>query len=140
MKIVVVSTSEEYRIMLAETLADAGYQALLAADSQAAFDLICHEQPRLVLLDLWLEHPQAGEMLVGMLRVVPATRATPVIACTTDPHRMREPGALLQDGRCALLLKPVAIEDLLTTMTGLTQAEGDRSPIVQHHGDGDVPT
>ena len=35
-----------------------------------------------MILDLWLEHPQAGSMVLGLLMADPATRYIPVIICS----------------------------------------------------------
>jgi DNA-binding NtrC family response regulator len=39
-------------------------------------------QPELVILDLWLEHPDAGSMVLGLLMIDSATQHVPVIICS----------------------------------------------------------
>jgi hypothetical protein len=63
-------------------------------------------------LDTWLEHPQAGEMLVAMLHLTPDVRDIPVLMCTTDVRFLHERAASLRSERCEVLLLPVALDDL----------------------------
>jgi DNA-binding response OmpR family regulator len=114
--IVVVSTNEPYADMLCELLTEEGYQTVVCSEAQYAYDVIYRQQPRLVLLDAWLEHPQAGEMLLAMLHVNPATHEVPVVFCTTDIRFFREQAAMLQNKHCLVLLMPFDVNELLAAI------------------------
>ena len=70
--------------MLADLLVMSGYRTLQISRAEAAFPAIRVAQPQLVVLDLWLEHRHAGSMVVGMLRIDPATAHTPIVLCSAQ--------------------------------------------------------
>ncbi len=111
--IAIVSQNQEYLDLIQELLADEGYQTILWTEGKNAYEMICREQPALVLLDLWLEHPNAGEMILRLLQLAPATRGIPVIACTDDVRFFREQADSLRNKHCDILLKPFDLDDLL---------------------------
>ena len=89
-----------------------GYRPIIWSEGHDAFEMIVQEQPDLVILDLWLEHPKAGEMVLGLMRVDPMTKHLPVIVCTTDPRLVEQNAALLQDQYCDVLVKPFGLGQL----------------------------
>ncbi len=66
-RIVVVEDDTDILEMLTLALTDAGYTVLPWTQGADAHPFICTAQPDLVILDLWLEHPQAGSMVLGLL-------------------------------------------------------------------------
>lgn len=118
--ILVISRDTTYLKMMRSFLSSKGYQPCMSQEWIAAYDQICHEQPALVVLDLWLEHPQAGEMFLGMLRVDPRTQRIPVIACTPDVHVFRQQTEALAHDTCSsVLLKPLDFAALFNTIERL---------------------
>jgi DNA-binding response OmpR family regulator len=117
--IALVGTNEAYLDVVRDYLAEEGYRIVVGTEVQSAYELICREQPVLVLLDSWLEHPQAGEMLLAMLHLGPATKHIPVIMCTTDVRFFRERAATLRSQRCEVLLLPVALDELQAVINSL---------------------
>ncbi len=59
-----------------------------------------------MILDLWLEHPQAGSMVLDLLMGDPATRYIPVIICSAYRQLLREQEAQLRTRGYVLLDKP----------------------------------
>lgn len=112
--IVVVSTSRTYVDVMSELLADEGYSVLACFSAECAADVISREQPALVLLDLWLEHPHAGEMVLALLHHDHTTRHIPTIICAESKRSVEHMRALCDEHQCAFLMKPFDMDDLLT--------------------------
>jgi DNA-binding response OmpR family regulator len=121
--IAVISRNQEYADWVCELLADEGYQTIMWMEETTAYDMICREQPTLVLLDAWLEHPHAGEMVLALMHHAAATRNIPAIICTTDVRFIREKADILRDKRCEILPKPFELDDLLTKIRDLTASQ-----------------
>ncbi len=99
--------------LMHEILWDHGYQPVLCSRGEQAFDLIVRERPDLVILDLWLEHAHAGEMVLGLLQVDPATRHIPVILTTTNPRLREQKPALSKHIGCRIVTKPFSLDALV---------------------------
>ena len=109
--IAVVDGAAEFLEFMHVFLTDQGYQTILCSAGLDAFEMIVREQPDLVILDLLLEHPKAGEMVLGLMRVDPATSDIPVLIVTTDP-RLSEYGFNIPDQQCRILVKPYDLHEL----------------------------
>lgn len=126
--IAVVDGAPEFLELMYDMLTEQGYETILWSEGQGAFEMLVREQPDLVILDLWLEHPKAGEMVLGLMRVDPATKHIPVIISTTDPHLCHQRSTFLQDERCDVLVKPFDLADLQSKIEKMLQfAEQDYS-------------
>ncbi len=99
--------------LLHEVLLADGYQTVGWDRGDGAFEFLRMVQPDLILLDLWLEHPDAGSMVLGLLMVDPATRHIPVIVCSAHQQLLRAQATHLHAQGYVLLEKPCAMEDLL---------------------------
>ena len=102
--------------MLDEVLRHAGYQTFLWTRGKDAYLKIRERRPDLVILDMRLEHPQAGEMVLGRMEVDPATRQIPVVICTADLY-LRQRSRDFETRGYRLLEKPFAITALLALIT-----------------------
>ncbi len=78
----VVEDDTAFQDLLDTVLTAEGYTVFRWTQGAGADTFIRTVQPDLVILDLWLEHPQAGSMVLGLLMVDPATRYIPVIICS----------------------------------------------------------
>ena len=137
--IAVVERDLAFLEMLHEVLTDQGYQTILWSRSQDAFELIVRERPDLVILDVWLEHPHAGEMVLGLLQADPATREIPVIVCTTDVRFHEQRAETLRDKPYSILIKPFDLSDLLATIEEMIiAARRTRPPRAPGTGDADT--
>ncbi len=99
--------------LLHEVLLEDGYQTVGWDRGDGAFEFLRMVQPDLVLLDLWLEHPDAGRMVLGLLRVDPATQHIPVIVCSAHRQLLRAQASYVPAQGYVLLEKPFAMEELL---------------------------
>lgn len=119
--IAIVSSHEDYITVMTELLAYEGYQVVACRTSEEACERIQQTQPALLLLDLWLEHPQAGELVLARLHHDPATQNTPVIICLEDPRYVESIEDVLREKRCAILFKPFDIDVLLAMIAEMSQ-------------------
>jgi len=81
--------------------------------------LILTVQPDLVILDLDLEHPQAGSKVLGLLMVDPATRSIPVMICSAYRQLLGDQEAQLPTHGYLILDKPYQIETLVVQVRTL---------------------
>jgi flagellar protein FlaH len=81
-KVLVVEDVPDIRLLLVETLADAGFQVIQAADGSVALEKASHERPDVVLLDVMMPVMDGFEVL-AKLRQDPATRNIPVVMLTS---------------------------------------------------------
>jgi DNA-binding response OmpR family regulator len=94
-------------------LTDHGYRMILHRTAREVFEVILKEQSDLVLLDLWLEHQNAGERILGLMQADSVTRHIPVIVGTTDPRLSERKLSLLAEMQSDILVKPFELSELL---------------------------
>ena len=113
--------------MLADVLHAAGYTTTSWTRGAGAYEHIRSFQPDLVILDLWLEHPQAGSMVLGLLMTDPATQPIPVIICSAYRQFLGYQEAQLQAQGYVLLDKPYRVDTLLTAIARLLAGDQARA-------------
>lgn len=118
-RIAVIDDDEAMRDLLAEVLADEGYEPLLFADGAMALPALSGQPPDALILDLGLPPPLDGWALLARLRVDPALRDLPVLVCTGDERAVQDQAAVLERPGCAVLAKPFDLDDLLATLVRL---------------------
>ena len=126
-RIVVVEDNTDILEMLTLALTDAGYTVLPWTRGADAHPFICTTQPDLVILDLWLEHPQAGSMVLGFLMTDPATQHIPVIISSAYRQLLDAQAAHLRAQGYVLVDKPYRIETLLAAVQTLLRADHART-------------
>ncbi len=112
-RIVVVEDDAAFQDLLDMVLTAEGYTVLRWTQGAGADAFIRDIQPDLVILDLWLEHPQAGSMVLDLLMGDPATRYIPVIICSAYRQLLGEQEAQLRTHGYLMLDKPYQIEMLV---------------------------
>ncbi len=118
-RIAVIDDDEAMRDLLAEVLADEGYEPLLFADGAMALPALSGQPPDALILDLGLPPPLDGWALLARLRVDPTLRTLPVLVRTGDERAVRDQAAVLDRPGCAVLAKPFDLDDLLATLVRL---------------------
>ena len=118
-RIVVVEDDAAFQDLLDTVLTAEGYTVLRWTQGAGADAFIRDIQPDLVILDLWLEHPQAGSMVLGLLMVDPATRSIPVLICSAYRQLLGDQEAHLRAHGYVILDKPYSIMALLTEIRTL---------------------
>ncbi len=111
--------------MITECLSQEGYRTLPYRQGAGAYELIEHEQPDAVILDIRMEHPRAGMAVLQRLRRDPATRNIPVLVCTADVPFTQEWRRMLAEHRCAIIAKPFLVVHLLDAIAHLISAPPD---------------
>lgn len=111
--------------MITECLESDGYRTLPYHQGAGAYELIAEAHPDAVILDIRLEHPRAGMAVLQRMRHDPATAMIPVLVCTADVLFTREYTRTLAEHRCAVVIKPFAIAELLATLARLIAPPSD---------------
>lgn len=106
-------TLEMFRTMLAM----AGYHPMLLGRSRDAHLTLRLAQPDVVLLDLWLEKRDSGELLLDLLQGDPRTQHIPFIVCSAHLDGLRGSRPLLARQAAAIIQKPFAMDSLLSAIT-----------------------
>ena len=78
-RIAVIDDDPDILNMLEASLTPEGYHVLCYTVGNGAYEWIRGEQPDLIILDLWMETPDTGNAVIGLLLADPATRAIPII-------------------------------------------------------------
>jgi len=124
--ILVVDDDPTIREMLAQTLEQAGYAVLCAADSTSAVDLARQYHPALITLDLAMPGVD-GRRLLPVLKEDPAIKEIPVLVISA----LVSGGHLHIPGAAGALSKPVhreillrAVEDILRPPPEATSRRG----------------
>ncbi len=111
--VAVVDDDSPLRELIETLLRGDGYRTIGWGKGQGAYELIRQEQPDLVILDLWMENPAAGGMVLALLELDPSTNRIPVIVCSSHMQLFDDQQASLREKGYALITKPFAIEELL---------------------------
>jgi CheY-like chemotaxis protein len=113
-RIAIVDDDKLFVASMRDLLTDEGYEILTHNSGDAAYKMIRKKQPNLVLLDMRLEHPEGGWMVLDLLRLDPQTANIPVIVCSADARFLRAKAEQLREEGCCVLEKPFAIDTLLS--------------------------
>lgn len=111
--IAVVNDDTLFLELMHDLLTQEGYRTAIWKEGDRAYEMIKEHQPLLVVLDIRMERPDTGWMVLEMMRLDPKTARIPVIVCSADTQRLREKEAYLREKGCDVLEKPFLLEDLL---------------------------
>jgi CheY-like chemotaxis protein len=111
--VTVVNDDTAFLNLMHELLSDEGYRTIIWIEGDTAFEMIRREQPALVILDIRMEHPETGWMVLSLLRLDPSTTHIPVIVTSADSRFLREKEQRLAEMRCRILEKPFELDELL---------------------------
>ena len=111
--IAVVNQDTTFLDLMDELLAEEGYKTMILKEGSTAYQQIKKHKPDLVILDIRLNDPEAGFMVIELMRIDPETAALPIIICTTSTQLIRDNEELLRAKNCDFLMKPFHIDELL---------------------------
>lgn len=111
--IAVVNDDTAFLNLMNELLSDEGYRTILWIEGDTAFEMVRREQPALVILDIRMEHPEAGWTVLTLIKLDPSTAHIPVIIVSADTRFLRDREERLFEMRCQFLEKPFELQDLL---------------------------
>ncbi|HEX5688555.1 MAG TPA: response regulator [Roseiflexaceae bacterium] len=104
----ILLVDDEFAILslLQDTLEDAGYLVLAAADGQQALALVSDQAPNLVLTDIMMPRLDGVE-LARRLRADPRTRHIPILAMSAAQRPLKS------DMFATILAKPFDLDDVI---------------------------
>jgi CheY-like chemotaxis protein len=111
--IAVVNDDTIFLELMHDLLTSEGYRTAIWKEGDTAYEMIKEHRPLLVVLDVRMERPDTGWMVLELMRLDPGTATIPVIICSADTERIRAKETYLREKGCAILEKPFLLEDLL---------------------------
>jgi two-component system, NtrC family, response regulator AtoC len=112
LRILVVEDEPDLRLLLAEALAEAGHEAMLAADGAEGLRLVTAHSFDVVVSDVNLPKVDGRTLLRQTLASTPSTRVILITAYGEIAHAV----AALKEGAYDYLAKPFEIEHLLSRL------------------------
>ena len=86
----------EFLELMQDLLSVEGYKTVICKEGDKAYALVKELQPSLVVLDIRMDQPETGWVVLELLRLDPETTQIPVIVCSADAPFLREKAASLQ--------------------------------------------
>lgn len=109
-RILIAEDSQSIREVIADSLADEGYEIVEAANGRIAYEMACQEPPDLILMDIWMPEMDGLDTL-RHLRENEKTEGLPVIMLTSvPPHEGEQQASKL--GAVHYITKPFDFETL----------------------------
>jgi CheY-like chemotaxis protein len=112
-RITVINDNTAFLAFMQELLTEEGYETTIWTASETAHDMVVNQRPDLVVLDIRMEHPDSGLIVLEMLRMDPKTEEIPVIVCSADLPFLRSQVERLRSLHCEVQEKPFRLDDLL---------------------------
>jgi len=122
--ILVVDDDADHRTLLAETIAQMGYQTAEAENGQVALDRLAEQLPSLVLLDLKMP-VMSGWAVLEALQKMPRASSIPVLVISA--YGFEWEAELI--GAAGYVSKPVDLDALRQKIEGLV---GRPAPVMLH--------
>lgn len=111
--VAVVNDDTQFLRLMELVLSDAGYDTLIFYEGDNAYQQIKDNLPDLVVLDIRMEHPESGWVVLDLLRLDRETADIPVLICSADYEALESNEEFLRTKRAGILRKPFDIEDLV---------------------------
>ncbi|HEU4327528.1 MAG TPA: response regulator [Roseiflexaceae bacterium] len=118
-RIMLVDDDADLTAVLSVLLTFEGYLTSSSANEEEAFNLITHQPPDLLVLDLQLDDPDGGLRLLRRLQLHRSTMRLPVLICSGDQFWLDRLHRLTATPQYAYLRKPFLIEELLAQIDEL---------------------
>jgi CheY-like chemotaxis protein len=112
--IAVVNDDTQFLRLMEMVLFNAGYDTLIFFEGTTAFDDIRSHLPDLVVLDIRMESPESGWLILDLMRLDETTANIPVVVCSADHDQLLSKEEYLATKRASVLLKPFDIDDLVS--------------------------
>jgi CheY-like chemotaxis protein len=112
-RVFVANDDQGFLELMRELLQDEDYQVTTLHASDEAYKEIKGAAADLVILDMTLEHPDAGWLVLQLLKLDPETVDIPVIICSAAVGYLRERRNEIEKMGCYVVEKPFDLEMLL---------------------------
>jgi CheY-like chemotaxis protein len=111
--VAVVNDDTQFLRLMEMVLSSAGYDTLIFFEGKTAFDDIRSNMPDLVVLDIRMESPESGWIILDLMRLDESTANIPVVVCSADHDQLLSKEDYLASKRAGVLRKPFDIDDLI---------------------------
>jgi CheY-like chemotaxis protein len=113
-RIALINDDTAYLQLMEDLLQDEeGHEVLTCKVSSDAYEFVKEQRPDLVLLDIRMETPEAGWMVLELLTLDPQTRNVPMIVCSAAIRELQDHEDLLKKYGVDVLPKPFDLDTLL---------------------------
>ncbi len=112
--IAVVNDDTTFLELMNDLLSDEGYRTMLIKEGDKAYKRLREEKPDLVILDIRLEHPEMGWLILELIQLDPTTAMIPVIVTSADSVALKAKADLLARQGIDSLDKPFRLNELIT--------------------------
>jgi len=121
--VAVVNDDTQFLRMMEMILAGVGYDTLIFFEGSTAFADIKTHLPDLVVLDVRMENPESGWIILDLMRLDEATANIPVVVCSADHDQLLSKEEYLRSKRAGILRKPFDIDDLISKVGEFVSVE-----------------
>lgn len=115
--IAIVAPDPTFCRLLTQLLEDQGFRTVTWSRAPGAYAMVRREMPNAVILDIWLDRPESGRIVLELLRADPRTWSIPIIVCAASTGFLRRRADEFRQLDCRVLEKPIALDDLLQHVT-----------------------
>lgn len=122
--VAVVNDDTQFLRLMEMVLASAGYETLIFFEGSTAFDDIRNHMPDVVVLDIRMEQPESGWIILDLMRLDEATANIPVVVCSADHEQLLSKEEYLATKRAGVLRKPFDIDDLVEKVNEFVHSAG----------------
>jgi CheY-like chemotaxis protein len=123
--VVVVDDSSEHLQLVRDVLEDGQYRVITCDDVDRALPVIREARPDLLVLDVRMPNVPDWRIL-DLVKLDPETMGTPTLVCSAAQPEVRKREKRLRQQGCEIVLKPFALEELLTKADRLTRSADAR--------------
>lgn len=118
-RIVVINDDTTFLTLMQELLIDYGYEAHICKEGTGSHETVRAINPDGIILDIRLDSPETGWLVLELLKLDPTLTKKPIIICSADIISIQERRDYLKSKGCEVLVKPFDLDDLLTLLRQL---------------------
>ena len=118
-RIMAINDNQDILQMLQDVLTYEGYEFAGQREPEFAVDDLDRFKPDLIILDWLFGREARGMELLELMRLHPATSATPVLVCSAATNTVQEVEDSLRAKGIGVLYKPFQLADLVGVIRGL---------------------
>jgi CheY-like chemotaxis protein len=115
-RVVILIDDPMFIALLGHLLGERGWETTGFLEAHRAFEAIQRDQPDLVILDVGVEHPDAGWWALSLLMLDPTTKEIPVVISSLDHSALHAREAWLQERGFGILPRPFELDDLFSCL------------------------